>query len=108
MGRFPMSAVLTMLLAATAEAQTTTSTTSAASSVTTSPALAIGPLATPSPAMSTPPALGVVQALPGSANGGGSSAAAAAASSVPDLLLCLPDAPVSETLLPDTTLFCGP
>jgi hypothetical protein len=108
MRRFPLSVVLTVLIASTAEAQTTTSTTSqVSSSPGSSPALAVGPLATSGLTLPTPSALGVSQALPGSANSGGSSAAAGTASA-PSWLLCLPDAPDSEVLLFDSTLSCAP
>jgi hypothetical protein len=105
--RFPLSVALTMLLASNSEAQTTTATsttTSEVSSSTISAALSVGPLATSAQALPTPSAPGLIQALPGSSSGGSSAAATAA----PNWLLCLPDSPASETLLPDTTLSCAP
>jgi hypothetical protein len=102
------SVILAVLTVSTAEAQTTTTTapatTFATSSITTSPALAVGPSAGLQQTFPTPPALGASQALPGA----GSSAAAPGPSYAPAWVLCLPDAPVSETLIFGTELSCAP
>jgi hypothetical protein len=108
MRRSTVFVILAMLTASTADAQTTTTTTPATtfatSGITTSPALTVGPLANSQQAFPTPPALGAAQALPGTARG----AAAPGPSYAPAWMLCLPDAPVSETLITGSELSCAP
>jgi hypothetical protein len=106
-----VSALLAMLAASTAQAQTTTTTTTPAttlpaSSIPSSSALSVGPLATSPPTLPAPSGLGASQALPGTS--GSASAAGPARSYAPAWLLCLPDAPAGETLTTGMELSCAP